>query len=111
MTNRLDGASIYFEDDGGQGVPVVLHGGFLDGVADVRESSLARSLPAAEFRMIYVDHRGLGDSDKPHDPGAYAMRLRVADEKPPYDAQGCCRGISWCRSRDSNSNGLAARGV
>ena len=60
-----------------EGAPVVLYGGFLDGVADVRESNLARSLPAGEFRMIYVDHRGLGRSDKPHEPGAYAMRRRV----------------------------------
>src|SRR5215207_7869917 len=55
-TNRLDGSRTYFEDDGGQGAPVVLHGGFLDSVVDVRESSLARALPAGEFRMIYVDH-------------------------------------------------------
>ena len=99
VTNRLDGARIYFEDDGGQGVPVVLHGGFLDGIADVRESSLARSLPPAEFRMIYVDHRGLGHSDKPHEPGAYAMRLRVADAVAVLDGLAMGRahfvGMSW----------------
>src|SRR5262245_44124037 len=59
-TNHLDGVQIFFEDDGGAGVPVVLHGGLLDSVEDVRESSLARSLTPAEFRMVYVDHRGLG---------------------------------------------------
>ena len=58
--NRLDGRDVYFEDEGGDGVPVVFHGGFLDSVADVRESNTARALPAGEFRWIYVDHRGLG---------------------------------------------------
>lgn len=99
VTNPVDGARIYFEDDGGQGAPVVLHGGFLDGVADVRDSSLSRSLPASELRMIYVDHRGLGRSDKPHEPEAYAMRLRVADAVAVIDALAIARahfiGMSW----------------
>jgi pimeloyl-ACP methyl ester carboxylesterase len=98
-TNHLDATRIYFEDDGGEGAPVVLHGGFLDGVADVRESNLARSLPATEFRMIFVDHRGLGRSDKPHEPGAYAMRRRVADAVAVLDELAIGRahflGMSW----------------
>jgi pimeloyl-ACP methyl ester carboxylesterase len=70
---------VYFEDEGGDGVPVVIHGGFLDSVADLRESNIAQGLPTGEFRRIHVDHRGLGASDKPHDPAAYAMELRVTD--------------------------------
>ena len=97
--NPLDGTRISFEDDGGDGVPVVLHGGLLDSVADVRESSLARSLSATEFRTIYVDHRGLGSSDKPHDTDAYAMRRRVADAVAVVDALAVPRahfvGMSW----------------
>jgi hypothetical protein len=77
--NRLDGRQVYFEDESGDGVPVVFHGGFLDSVADVRESNIAQALPAGEFRRIYVDHRGLGASDKPNDPAAYAMEVRVGD--------------------------------
>ena len=75
--NRLDGRRVYFEDEGGDGVPVAFHGGFLDSVADVREPNIAQALPAGEFRRIYIDHRGLGASDKPHDPAAYAMEVRV----------------------------------
>ena len=97
--NPLDGARINFEDDGGDGVPVVLHGGFLDSVADVRESSLARSFSVTEFRTIYVDHRGLGRSDKPHDATAYAMRRRVADAVAVVDRLDIARahfiGMSW----------------
>jgi pimeloyl-ACP methyl ester carboxylesterase len=59
-TNRLDRTRVYFADDAGGGAAVVLHGGLLDSVDDVRESKLAQALPPDEFRLIYVDHRGLG---------------------------------------------------
>ncbi|MGH2368254.1 MAG: alpha/beta fold hydrolase [Chloroflexota bacterium] len=97
--NALDGRWVYFEDDGGDGPAVILHGGFLDPVDEVRDSKIARALPAGEFRRIYVDHRGVGRSDKPHDPAAYAMPLRVADAVAVLDALGIERthfiGTSW----------------
>jgi pimeloyl-ACP methyl ester carboxylesterase len=65
----------------------------------VRESDIAQALPAGEFRLIYADHRGLGRSDKPHDPEAYAMPLRVADAVAVLDQLGIERahfiGMSW----------------
>jgi pimeloyl-ACP methyl ester carboxylesterase len=98
-TNALDGRRIYFEDDGGGGAPVVLHGGFLDPLDEVRESSIAGALPADEFRLVYVDHRGIGRSDKPHDPAAYAMPVRAADAVAVLDELGIERahfiGTSW----------------
>jgi pimeloyl-ACP methyl ester carboxylesterase len=98
-TNGSDGTRVYFEDEGRDGAPVVFHGGFLDSVADVRESDIARALPGEEFRVIYVDHRGLGRSDKPHDPEAYAMPLRVGDALAVLDQLGIERahfvGKSW----------------
>ena len=97
--NRLDGRQVYFEDEGGDGVPVVFHGGFLDSVADVRESNIAQAVPAGEFRRIYVDHRGLGASDRPHDPAAYAMEVRVGDAVGVLDELSIERahfvGMSW----------------
>ncbi|MDQ3587208.1 MAG: alpha/beta hydrolase [Actinomycetota bacterium] len=97
--NGHDGVRIYFEDEGGAGVPVLLHDGFGDSVQDLRESELARALPAAGSRLIYVDHRGHGRSDKPHDPAAYAMPLRVADAIAVLDRLGIERahfiGRSW----------------
>jgi pimeloyl-ACP methyl ester carboxylesterase len=96
--NALDGSRVYFEDDGGSGAPVVMHGGFLDSIATVRGSDLATALHD-EFRLIFVDHRGLGRSDKPHDPDAYAMPLRVADAVAVIDELGIERanfiGMSW----------------
>jgi pimeloyl-ACP methyl ester carboxylesterase len=71
----------------------------LDSIADVRESDIARALPVGEFRQIYVDHRGLGASDKPHDPSAYAMEVRVADAVGVLDElsleQAHFIGMSW----------------
>ena len=98
-TNTLDGTRVYFEDDGGEGAAVVLLGGFLDPIDEVRESRIAQMLPADVFRLVYVDHRGLGRSDKPHDPEAYAMRVRVADPVSVLDELRIERahfiGTSW----------------
>jgi pimeloyl-ACP methyl ester carboxylesterase len=100
-TNALDGCHIHFEDDGGRGAPVVIHGGFLDPIDLVRASPLARSLEpyVDEFRLIYVDHRGHGKSDKPHDSAAYAMPIRVEDAICVLRRLGLDRahflGMSW----------------
>jgi pimeloyl-ACP methyl ester carboxylesterase len=97
--NAVDGSRVYFEDDGGDGVAVAFHGGFGEPVDLVRGSPIAQAVPADEFRHIYVDHRGHGRSDKPHDPEAYAMPLRVADAVAALDELGIERahfiGMSW----------------
>ena len=84
----MDGGQVYYEDDGGSGVPVVLYGGILDSVESVRASAVASALQALtdEFRLIYADHRGLGRSDKPHETDSYAIRLQVADATAVLDA-------------------------
>jgi pimeloyl-ACP methyl ester carboxylesterase len=99
--NADDASRIYFEDDGGPGTPVVILGGFLDPVELVRDAPIPRALEelSNEFRLIYVDHRGHGRSDKPHEADAYAMPRRVADVIAVLDALGIERasfiGISW----------------
>ena len=65
--NRLDARRVYFEDEGGDGVPVALHGGFLDSVADVRASNIAQALPAGEF---------LSDLHRPPWPGGQRQAAR-----------------------------------
>jgi pimeloyl-ACP methyl ester carboxylesterase len=98
-SNDRDGTRIYFEDEGSNGTPVLLHDGFADSVQDLREWRIAQALPAREFRLIYTDHRGHGRSDKPHDPEAYAIPLRVADAIAVLDELGIKRahfiGRSW----------------
>lgn len=100
-TNARDQSQVYFEDDGGGGVPLVILGGFLDPVELVRRTPIAVALQdlAEEFRLAFIDHRGHGRSSKPHDAQAYAMPLRVADVLAVLDALGIDRahfvGISW----------------
>jgi pimeloyl-ACP methyl ester carboxylesterase len=99
--NALDRRWVYFEDDGGDGAAVVLHGGIIDSVDLVRESNIAQALQELpeEFCLIYVAHRGVGRSDKPHEVEAYAMPLRVADAVAVLDELGIERahfiGNSW----------------
>lgn len=100
-TNARDGSGVYFEDEGGDGAPIVILGGFLDPIELVRGAPIARALQemAEEFRLIYVDHRGHGRSAKPHEAKAYEMSLRVADVVAVLDDLGADRahfiGISW----------------
>jgi pimeloyl-ACP methyl ester carboxylesterase len=99
--NAIDRSRVYYEDDGGTGRPVVMLGGFLDPIDLVRDAPIATALRelSQEFRIIFVDHRGHGRSDKPHDASAYAMPLRVADVVAVLDQLGIERahhvGISW----------------
>jgi pimeloyl-ACP methyl ester carboxylesterase len=74
-------------------VPVILYGGILDTVDLVRGSQISRALQelSGEFRLVYVDHRGLGRSDTPHEPEAYAMPLQVADAVAVLDELGIAR--------------------
>jgi pimeloyl-ACP methyl ester carboxylesterase len=98
-TNGWDGARVYFEDEGGDGAPVILHDGFADCVHDLREWVMAEALASEGFRVIFADHRGHGRSDKPHDPAAYTMPLRAADAVAVLDRLGIERahfvGRSW----------------
>jgi pimeloyl-ACP methyl ester carboxylesterase len=98
-TNRHDATRIYFEDEGGAGVPVVLHGGIVDSTELLQRSPIAEALPAGEFRLIFVDHRGVGRSDRPHEPDSYKMNLRVADATAVLDVLDIERahfiGTSW----------------
>ncbi len=99
--NDLDGTNVYYEDDDGDGVPVVILGGFLDPVGLVRGAPIARAMEelADQFRLIYVDHRGHGRSDKPHEVRAYEMSLRVGDVVAVLDDLAIETahfiGISW----------------
>jgi pimeloyl-ACP methyl ester carboxylesterase len=100
-TNASDRSRVYFEDDGGDGTPVVILGGFLDPIDLVRRAPISRALQELtdEFRLIYIDHRGHGQSDKPHEPEAYTTPRRVGDVVAVLDALSIERahvvGISW----------------
>ena len=45
----------------------------------------ARELTDAGYRVLALDQRGHGKSDKPHDPGAYAIRTLATDVETVMD--------------------------
>jgi pimeloyl-ACP methyl ester carboxylesterase len=96
--NPIDGCKVYFEDDGGEGTPIVILNGLGDPVGASRRWGVAQSL-AEKNRLIFIDHRGHGRSGKPHDVLAYATPTRVADVISVLDEldvrQAHFIGLSW----------------
>ncbi len=72
-TNPDDGVRIYYEVEG-DGPPLVYQYGFAWWIGYVRELGYADAL-ADEYRLILIDARGHGRSDKPHEPEAYGQRM------------------------------------
>jgi len=70
-----------YDFSGDQEAPVVLavHGFASSAVANWNATGWVRELSRAGYRVIALDQRGHGHSDKPHDPAAYTMELLVAD--------------------------------
>lgn len=90
-----DGVRLHYEVVG-NGPPLVLHVGFMGSLEDWR-------LPGASYvdvlrracRLILLDPRGQGRSEKPHDPGAYAMEQRTGDVLAVLDDLGIDRTVFW----------------
>jgi pimeloyl-ACP methyl ester carboxylesterase len=99
----FDGISIAYHEWGEiTGVPpVVLHHGFIaDAVTNWVGPGVVAALVTAGRRVIGIDARGHGSSDKPHDPRHYADRALVRDlfalfdllEAPAVDLVGYSLG-------------------
>jgi pimeloyl-ACP methyl ester carboxylesterase len=97
-SNPVDDVRTYFEDAGGNGLPVVFFAGFSDPLEYSQATDLAREL-SGDFRLIFADHRGQGRSDKPREAEAYSLVTRVADVGAVLDELGIDRahfvGFSW----------------
>ncbi|HXC78314.1 MAG TPA: alpha/beta fold hydrolase [Candidatus Acidoferrum sp.] len=76
-----DGVRLHFELHGPEaGVPIVLvHGFASDYQLNWVGTRWQETLTTAGFRVIGLDCRGHGSSDKPHDPAAYALEIMAAD--------------------------------
>src|SRR3712207_4870218 len=72
-----DDTRIYYEVEGA-GPPLVLLHGLSDSLASWRDYGFVAGL-ASDYRLILIDARGHGRSDKPHDPNAYGHAQRAAD--------------------------------
>ena len=83
-----DGVKIYYEVDGTPGAePMVMHHGYLADLESWRARGWVKAL-GDRYRLLLVDSRGHGRSDKPTDPEAYEMRTRVLDVLAVMGAEG-----------------------
>jgi pimeloyl-ACP methyl ester carboxylesterase len=95
----FDGTRIYFESTG-NGKPVVLIHGFSGTSQGWKKGVLYGNLVKAGYRVIVMDLRGNGQSDKPHTDAAYAndaeakdiMGLMTLLKINKYDVVGYSRG-------------------
>lgn len=71
------GIRIYYEVEG-EGPPLVLMHGRAGSGEDWRALGYVEALQD-DYRLVLIDARGHGRSDKPHDPKVYRKALRAAD--------------------------------
>jgi pimeloyl-ACP methyl ester carboxylesterase len=80
-----DGVQIHYQAEG-DGEPLVLHHGFTSNLSAWRQIGYVRALQAGR-RLILIDARGHGGSDKPHEAGAYTTTSYVRDVISILDAE------------------------
>lgn len=78
------GVRIYYEVEG-LGPSIVFIPGFLGTLDDWRDSGYDEAL-REDYRLILIDPRGRGGSDKPHESAAYTFELMVQDIVAVLDA-------------------------
>src|SRR5260370_38821394 len=78
----------------GEGPALVLQHGFTESVTDWYEAGYVEAL-RPDYRLILIDARGHGASDKPRDPDAYVLNRRVADVVAVLDALDIAKALFW----------------
>lgn len=90
-----DEVRIHYHLDGNPaGPPLLLHCGFVGTLHDWYDAGYVDAL-RGDYRLILLDPRGQGGSDKPHDPAAYEFGRRVADVIAVLDAEGIATAHYW----------------
>jgi pimeloyl-ACP methyl ester carboxylesterase len=87
------GVRIHYRVEGA-GPPLVLQHGFTQSLEEWAKCGYVAGLKS-DYRVILVDARGHGDSDKPHDPAAYPLETRAADVVAVLDALDIVRSHYW----------------
>ena len=87
------GTRIHYQVEG-EGPPLVLQHGFTGNLTRWYLHGYVDAL-RPHYRLILVDARGHGVSDKPHDPAAYALPLRIGDVVSVLDALSLERAHFW----------------
>jgi pimeloyl-ACP methyl ester carboxylesterase len=83
------GVRIHYEVEG-EGPPLVLQHGRFSNLGFWRLSGFVNALKQ-DYRLILIDARGHGKSDKPHDPQAYHLALMAGDVTAVLDELGITR--------------------
>ena len=73
-----EGVRIHYEIEGLSGAPLILRHGTLGRGEDWQHFGYTNGLKYSR-QLILLDARGHGASDKPYEPSAYDLPLRVAD--------------------------------
>src|SRR5215469_10341354 len=88
FVHGADGLRIAYET-AGDGDPVLLIHGFASSRAqNWRATAWYKTLNEAGYRVIAMDCRGHGDSDKPHEPSFYSYEKMTGDALAVLDAAG-----------------------
>ena len=87
------GVSIHYEF-AGRGPDLVLMHGMGASVRDWYDAGYVDKL-AGEFRLVLIDSRGFGASDKPHEVEAYGREQKVSDVTAVLDELGVERTYYW----------------
>ena len=72
----------------------MLQQGFSESVVDWYEAGYVEAL-RTDYRLILIDARGHGASDKPRDPDAYLLSRRAADVVTVLDALNIGKAFYW----------------
>jgi pimeloyl-ACP methyl ester carboxylesterase len=95
-----NGVRIHYETEGA-GPPLLLHCGFYQSLHDWRDAGYVAAL-RDDYRLVLLDPRGHGASDKPHDPTAYTIDAFVADVVAVLDDLGEATAHYWGYSMGGN---------
>jgi pimeloyl-ACP methyl ester carboxylesterase len=87
------GVRVHYQIEG-NGPPLVLQHGFMQSIDDWFEAGYVDTLKDA-YHLILVDARGHGQSDKPHDIGAYRLKYRASDVIAVLDDLSIEKAAFW----------------
>jgi pimeloyl-ACP methyl ester carboxylesterase len=88
-----DGIGVHYRVEG-DGSPLVLQHGFTDSSETWYERGYVEALKS-KYRLILIDSRGHGQSDKPHDPQSYTPAKYASDVAAVLDDIGIQKTYYW----------------
>jgi pimeloyl-ACP methyl ester carboxylesterase len=93
----FDGTSLSYEVEGEGETVLLLHGFAADSYINWVRPGILNALLGAGYRVVMLDQRGHGLSDKPHEPAAYADDAMVRDAQALLDHLGVerCLGVGY----------------